>query len=130
MRNATHHRNANFLPPSMHLTSGWRYLLEGSEITIGTDHELPKVFRTKRPMMQCLARFMDEVEHYDPTIVYRPGKLQAVPDALSGMAGQSEGEPANIDPLWQPGCWRRISYLPRIMPAQLKSSRLRVKHAP
>ena len=40
---------------------------------------------------------MDEVEHYDPTIVYRPGKLQVVPDAFSRMAGQLEGEPADID---------------------------------
>ena len=47
--------------------------------------------------MKRLARFMDEVEHYDPTIVYRPGKLQIVPDAFSRMAGQSEGEPADTD---------------------------------
>ncbi|HTS08815.1 MAG TPA: reverse transcriptase domain-containing protein [Candidatus Eisenbacteria bacterium] len=75
----------------------WRHLLEGSEITIRTDHESLKVYRTKRPMTKRLARFMDEVEHYDPTIVYRPGKLQVVPDALSRMAGQSEGEPADTD---------------------------------
>ena len=48
-------------------------------------------------MTKHLARFMDEVEHYDPTIVYRPGKLQGVPDVLSRMAGQSEGEPADTD---------------------------------
>ena len=48
-------------------------------------------------MTKRLARFMDEVEHYDPTIVCRPGKLQVVPDALSRMAGQSEGEPADTD---------------------------------
>jgi len=75
----------------------WRHLLEGSEITIRTDHESLKVYRTKRSMTKRLARFMDEVEHYDPTIVYRPGKLQVVPDALSRMAGQSEGEPADTD---------------------------------
>jgi len=40
---------------------------------------------------------MDEVEHYDPTIVYQPGKLQVVSDTLSCMASQSEGEPANTD---------------------------------
>jgi len=48
-------------------------------------------------MTKRLARFMDEVEHYDPTIVYRPGKLQVVSNALSRMAGQSEGEPADTD---------------------------------
>jgi len=46
-------------------------------------------------MTKRLARFMDEVEHYDPTIVYQPGKLQVVPDALSRMAGQLEGAPAD-----------------------------------
>ena len=48
-------------------------------------------------MTKRLARFMDEVEHYDPTIVYQASKLQVVPDALSCMAGQSEGEPADTD---------------------------------
>ena len=51
-----------------------------------------KVYRTKRPMTKCLARFMDEIEHYDPTIIYRPGKLQVVPDALSVR----NGTPAEI----------------------------------
>jgi len=40
---------------------------------------------------------MGEIEHYNPTIVYRPGKLQVVPDALSRMTGRCEGPPADTD---------------------------------
>jgi RNase H-like domain found in reverse transcriptase len=80
-----------------HALNHWHHLLDGSETVIRTDHESRKVYRTKRPMTKRLARFMDEIEHYDPTIVYRPGKLQVVPDALSRMAGRCEGEPADTD---------------------------------
>jgi len=85
------------LLPAKYTLNRWHHLLEGSEITIRTDHESLKVYRTKSPMTKCLVRFMDEVEHYDPTIVYRPSKLQVVPDALSCMAGQSEGKPTDTD---------------------------------
>ena len=40
---------------------------------------------------------MNEIEHYDPLIIYRPGKLQIVPDALSRMPGVCEGPPADTD---------------------------------
>jgi hypothetical protein len=61
------------------------------------DHESLKVYRTKRPMTKRFARFIGEIEYYDPTIVYRPGKLQMVPDALSRMAGRCEGPPVDTD---------------------------------
>ena len=80
-----------------HSLNHWRHLLDGSQVTIRTDHESLKVYRTKRPMTRRLARFMDEIEHYDPTIIYRPGKLQVVPDALSRLAGRCEGPPADTD---------------------------------
>jgi transposase InsO family protein len=80
-----------------HALNHWHHLLDGSETVIRTDHESLKVYRTKRPMTKRLARFMGEIEHYDPTIVYRPGKLQVVPDALSRMAGRCEGPPADTD---------------------------------
>jgi hypothetical protein len=41
---------------------------------------------------------MAEIEHYDPQIGYRPGRLQTVLDALSRMPGQHEkGEPASAE---------------------------------
>src|SRR5579859_4055106 len=76
----------------------WRHFVEGSEIHIRTDHESLRVYRTKRPMTKRLGKFMNEIEHYDPMIEYRPGRLQVVPDALSHIPGAREdGDPADTD---------------------------------
>jgi len=40
---------------------------------------------------------MNEIEHYDPLIIYRSGKLQTVFNALSRMPGVWEGPPADTD---------------------------------
>jgi hypothetical protein len=49
-------------------------------------------------MTRRLGKFMEEIEHYDPQIGYRPGRLQTVPDALSRIPGQrEEGEPASAE---------------------------------
>src|SRR5256885_1806953 len=49
-------------------------------------------------MTRRLGKFMEEIEHYDPQIGYRPGRLQTVPDALSRISGQCEtGDPASTD---------------------------------
>jgi hypothetical protein len=76
----------------------WRHIIEGSPIYIRTDHESLRVYRSKKTMTKRLARFMAEIEHYDPTITYRPGRLQVVPDTLSRMPGlKEEGEPADTE---------------------------------
>src|SRR5579859_3201012 len=76
----------------------WRHFVEGSEIHIRTDHESLRVYWTKRPMTKRLGKFMNEIEHYDPMIEYRPGRLQVVPDALSRIPGAREdGDPADTD---------------------------------
>ena len=72
--------------------------MEGSEIHIRTDHASLSVYRQKKPMTRRLGKFMEEIEHYDPQIGYRPGRLQTVPDALSCISGQREtGDPASTD---------------------------------
>ena len=49
-------------------------------------------------MLKRLERFMEGVEHFDPTFIYRPGKLQVVPDALSRISGLREDDvPADVD---------------------------------
>jgi hypothetical protein len=49
-------------------------------------------------MTKRLGKFMNEIEHYDPMIEYRPGRLQVVPDALSRIPGAREdGDPADTD---------------------------------
>jgi len=76
----------------------WRHIVEGSEIHIRTDHASLSVYRQKKPMTRRLGKFMEEIEHYDPQIGYRPGRLQTVPDALSRISGQREtGDPASTD---------------------------------
>src|SRR5579859_5288834 len=76
----------------------WRHFVEGSEIHIYMDHENLRVYWTKRPMTKRLGKFMNEIEHYDPMIEYRPGHLQVVPDALSCIPGAHEdGNPADTD---------------------------------
>jgi hypothetical protein len=47
-------------------------------------------------MTKRLGKFMNEIEHYDPKIECRPGRLQVVPDALSRIPGaRDEGDPAD-----------------------------------
>src|SRR5947207_3613974 len=81
-----------------HCLNHWRHFIEGLPITIRSDHESLKGFRTKKHITKRLARFMGEIEHFDPIFVYRPCKMQVVPDSLSRMPGQrEEGEPADKD---------------------------------
>jgi RNase H-like domain found in reverse transcriptase len=76
----------------------WRHIIDGATITIHTDHESLKLFRTKAVLPRRLMRFINEIEHYDPAVSYRPGKLQVVPDGLSRRPGnREEGEPADTD---------------------------------
>jgi hypothetical protein len=84
-----------------HGLSHWRHIVEGAEIIVFTDHESLKGFRTQKHMTKRLGRFMGEIEHFDPLIVYRPGKEQVVADALSRMPGAREdGEPADKELFW------------------------------
>ena len=81
-----------------HCLNYWRHLIEGSPIVVHSDHESLKGFRTQKHPTKRLARFIGEIEHFDPVFVYRPGKLQVVPNALSRMPGlHKEGEPADTD---------------------------------
>ena len=80
----------------------WRYIIEGSRIFIRSDHESLQRYRTKNPITKRLARFMYDIEHYDPKFIYRPGHLQKVPDALSRMPGLTEqGDPADTNHLFE-----------------------------
>ena len=74
----------------------WRHILEGAKITIRTDHESLKHFRSQRTMSRRLARFIDVIEHFDPLILYRPGKNQQAADALSRIPGFPR-EPIDVD---------------------------------
>jgi RNase H-like domain found in reverse transcriptase len=76
----------------------WRHIIDGATIIIRTDNESLKLFRIKAVLPQRLTQCINEIEHYDPALSYRPGKLQVVPDGLSRRPGnREEGEPADID---------------------------------
>jgi len=76
----------------------WRHIIEGSEILIRTDHQSLETYRTKKHLTPRLVRFMQDIEHYNPTFTYRRGALQKVPDALSRMPGlREEGKPADTE---------------------------------
>jgi len=53
-------------------------------------------------MTRRLVRFINDIEHFDPKFIYRPGHLQKVPDALSRMPGlKEEGDPADTSHLFE-----------------------------
>ena len=61
----------------------WRHWLEGAEITVVTDHDSLRVFRTKAEQPARMLRFLDMIQHYNVRIVYRPGKANVLADWLS-----------------------------------------------
>lgn len=65
----------------------WRCFIEGRQYTVFTDHNPLKYFRTQAKPTPRLTRWMAEIELYDPTILYKPGKENCVPDLLSRRDG-------------------------------------------
>jgi hypothetical protein len=65
----------------------WRGYIEGSPILVRTDHESLKYFLMQKDLGWHLARFADDIAHFDVEIIYRPGKHQLVADTLSRRKG-------------------------------------------
>ena len=61
----------------------WKYWLQGSDITVVTDHDSLKLIRSKTGQPPRILRFLSTIEHYNVNIVYRAGKLNVVADWLS-----------------------------------------------
>ena len=68
----------------------WRGFIEGLPILVRTDHESLKYFLTQKNLGRRLARFVDDIAHFDVEIIYRPGKHQLVADALSRRKGHPD----------------------------------------
>ena len=68
----------------------WRGYIEGSPILVRTDHESLKHFLTQKHLGRRLARFADDIAHFDIEIIYRPGRHQLVADALSRRKGHDD----------------------------------------
>lgn len=61
----------------------WRYWLEGGDITVLTDHESLKLFRTKTEQPQRIIRFIDVIEHFGLHINVRKGPTNIMANWLS-----------------------------------------------
>ena len=79
----------------------WRGYVEGSPILVRTDHESLKHFLTQKNLGRRLARFADDIAHFDVEIIYRPGRHQLVADALSRRKGHDDvPDSETIQPLF------------------------------
>lgn len=67
----------------VHCCIKWRHYIEGCDVTIRTDHESLTLLRSKTEQPARIQRFLNQIEHFDLTILYRPGKANRVPDWLS-----------------------------------------------
>jgi hypothetical protein len=74
----------------------WRHYLEGSQhkILVYCDYKNLQHFTTTRTLNRRQARWSLHLSSFDFTIVFRPGKLQGKPDALSR---RSEYQPKGGD---------------------------------
>lgn len=76
----------------------WRSWIEGTEIVVRTDHQSLSGLRSKAEIPPRVNRFLDLIEHFSPTIHYRKGKLNHLPDWLSRppQPKPSSSAPADI----------------------------------
>jgi hypothetical protein len=65
----------------------WRRYIEGAPVLVRTDHESLKYFLTQKNPGRRLARFVDDIAHFDVEIIYRPGRHQLVAEVLSRRKG-------------------------------------------
>ena len=68
----------------------WRSWIEGMPITVVTDHQSLAGLRKQKDLTNRMRRFLDTIEHFDPLIVWKPGKSNVVADWLSRPPGKSE----------------------------------------
>lgn len=76
----------------VHCCIKWRHFIEGCDVTVRTDHESLTLLRSKVEQPARVQRFLNQVEHFDLKILYRPGKANRVPDWLSRPSVGDERE--------------------------------------
>ena len=76
-------------------TRHWKMYLVGSKFQIRSDHNpLTTLRKTKDPRGK-FPRWLTELEELTFEVVYKPGKLNVVPDALSRIINPAEHEPVD-----------------------------------
>lgn len=81
-----------------HVMKEWRIYLEGTTVTIYTDHRSLAMLRSQKELTRAFARMLTFLEtHFHYTIVWRPGHLHLVADTLSrlpdGKLMEAGGDP-------------------------------------
>ncbi|KAI0995372.1 hypothetical protein K3495_g12810, partial [Podosphaera aphanis] len=61
----------------------WKTWVEGGDVTVVSDHESLKLFRSKLDQPPRMMRFVNIIEHYGINIVFRKGKANVLADYLS-----------------------------------------------
>ena len=76
----------------------WRvYLDTNIPFTVYTDHNPLKYVQTQKEMSKRMHRWMETLQSFNFTPVYKPGKLMQVPDALSRlMCGATAEDTAEV----------------------------------
>ena len=80
-----------------------RYIENGTQTTVITDHASLQYLQTTVTYSKRLARWVHEFQEYDLAIQYRKGSDAVVPDALSRRPDFVERGPANVSksrPIW------------------------------
>ena len=75
----------------------WRSWIEGLPISIVTDHESLATLRSQKEPTKRLIKFLDTIEHFDPVIIWRPGRTNVVADWLSRPGGQDSKVASPLD---------------------------------
>ena len=78
-------------------TQAWRHYLIGNKFLIYTDHESLKYLNKQPTLSTRQARWMDHLNNYHFEIIYKPGKLNVVADALSRQQQEDEQIKAIIE---------------------------------
>ncbi|KAL0559143.1 hypothetical protein IC582_003733 [Cucumis melo] len=79
----------------------WRHYLYGEKIQIFTDHKILKYFFTQKELNMRQRRWLELVKDYDCEILYHPGKINVVADALSRKVSHSAALITRQAPLHQ-----------------------------
>lgn len=75
----------------------WRSWIEGLPISIVTDHESLSALRTQKEPTKRLVKFLDTIEHFDPVIIWRPGRTNVAVDWLSRPGGKDSKDAGPLD---------------------------------
>ena len=70
----------------IHCLHVWRHYLVGKPFVVKTDNVAASYFASQPKLSAKQARWQDFLAEFDMTLEYRPGKLNAMADALSRKA--------------------------------------------